>query len=69
MKHHWKKHRQFTPQPDGQQRWDKTYQFLLQWSQEIKPTQGKNSANNSELPQEVDHENSSICASLHKTSG
>jgi hypothetical protein len=32
MKHQWKAHRQFTPAPDGQRRWDQAYQLLLHWA-------------------------------------
>jgi hypothetical protein len=31
VKPHWQIHRQMIPQPDGQQRWDRAYQLLLQW--------------------------------------
>jgi hypothetical protein len=29
----WRLHRQPTARPDGQQRWDRAYQLLFQWSQ------------------------------------
>ena len=32
MKHQWCVRRQATPYPDGQQRWDRAYQLLLQWA-------------------------------------
>ncbi len=32
MKRHWKIRRHFNPFPDGQRRWDRVYQNLLQWS-------------------------------------
>ena len=33
VKHQWRIRRQTSPKLDGQQRWDRAYQFLLQWSQ------------------------------------
>ena len=33
MKRQWRIRRQASPKPDGQQRWDRAYQLLLQWSQ------------------------------------
>ena len=30
MKHQWNVRRQFNPAPDGQRRWDRAYQLLLQ---------------------------------------
>jgi uncharacterized protein (UPF0548 family) len=32
MKQQWNIRRQTTPLPDGQQRWDQAYQWLLEWS-------------------------------------
>jgi hypothetical protein len=32
MNHQWHIRRQMTPLPDGQQRWDQAYQWLLEWS-------------------------------------
>ena len=68
MKHHWTKHRKFTPHPDGEQRWDRAYQYLLQWALETKPALSTNSVDHYELSQEVDHASSSLCAGLHKKS-
>jgi hypothetical protein len=68
MKRHWKKHRQFKPQLDGEQRWERAYQYLLQWSQEMRPSQTTNSGNDCGMSQEVDHENSRVCEGLHKES-
>jgi sulfur transfer protein SufE len=68
MKRHWKKHRQFQHQPDGEQRWDRAYQYLLQWGQEIKPSQTTNSENDCEGSQEVNHENRRVREGFHKES-
>src|SRR5262245_37559219 len=32
MKQHWRTRRQTLPQPDGQRRWDRAYQLLLEWT-------------------------------------
>ena len=69
MKRHWIKRRQLQPQPDGEQRWDRAYQYLLQWSQETKPIQATNSNNNCGWSQEVDHENSRVREGLYPESG
>lgn len=68
MKRHWKKSRQFKPQPNGEQRWDRAYQYLLQWSQEMRPSQTINSGNDCGWIQEVDHEDSRVCKGLHEES-
>ena len=68
MKQRWAKRRQFKPQPDGEQRWDRAYQYLLQWSQEMKPIQTPNSDNSCGWTQEVDYASSSLCSSLYKKS-
>ena len=33
MKYNWQIRRQSVAYPDGQRRWDRAYQFLLEWSQ------------------------------------
>jgi hypothetical protein len=68
MKRNWKKRRQFIPHPDGQQRWDRAYQYLLQWSQEMKSIQTANPDNSCRWAQEVDHENSCVRQGVHKES-
>lgn len=68
MKRNWRKSRKFNPHLDGEQRWDRVYQYLLQWSQALPPLQ-KNSDNDYEPMQEVDHENCRVHASLHQESG
>ena len=68
MKRHWKKHRQFKPQPGGKQRWDRAYQYLLQWSQEMMTNQTTKVDNSYGWSQEVDHENSRVREGLHKES-
>lgn len=33
MRHQWRLRRTFQEHPDGQRRWDRAYQLLLQWAQ------------------------------------
>ena len=54
MKTHWKMHREVEPKPDGQQRWDRAYQYLLRWAI-VAPIPCSNQT------QEVYHENRSVC--------
>ena len=65
MKRQWIVHRQFQPCPDGEQRWDRAYQYLLQWA--MLATQEPLQATVSDSPQnqEVDHANSCVCAGFH----
>ena len=65
MKRQWTVHRQFKPCPDGEQRWDRAYQYLLQWA--MLATQESVIATVSDSPrnQEVDHADSRVCAGFH----
>jgi hypothetical protein len=69
MKRHWTKHRQFVPHPDGEQRWDRAYQYLLLWAKETKPILSTNSGSSSGENQEVDHASSSLRQSFDQKSG
>jgi len=68
MKHQWTKHRQFNPQRDGEQRWDRAYQYLLLWAKAAEPSASTNSDESSEPTQEVDHASSSLCSRFDKKS-
>jgi hypothetical protein len=68
MKHQWRIQRQFNPHQDGEQRWDRAYQYLLLWAKGIEPSSSTNSDEISEPTQEVDHANSSLCSGLYKKS-
>ena len=68
MKHQWTKHRQFDPHMDGEQRWDRAYQYLLLWAKATEPSSSTHSDENSEPTQEVDHASSSLCSGLYKKS-
>jgi hypothetical protein len=61
MKKEWQVRRSVAECPDGQKRWDYTYQFLLRWMME-QQTAEKQSP---ESPrQETDHENRPLCKSI-----
>lgn len=68
MKRKWVKSRVFVSQTDGEQRWDRAYQYLLLWTKEMELNRVTNSGKLSQEIQEVDHVSSSICAGLHKES-
>ena len=68
MKHQWIKRRQFNPHPDGEQRWDRAYQYLLLWAKTTAPSSSLHSDENSERTQEVDHASSNLCTGLYKKS-
>jgi hypothetical protein len=64
MKHQWRIRRQLKPYPDRQQRWDRAYQALLQWTIDALPMESTPPSMNSDLLLEVSHENSSLCTGL-----
>ena len=65
MKRQWQMRRQVVARPDGQLRWDRAYQLLLDWTQ---PPQAAPPALPSALPpQEVQHADSRLCAGLDPT--
>ncbi len=53
MKRQWTVHRQLVAYPDGLQRWDRAYQYLLQWSMPVGQASTPSSPSTSELSQEV----------------
>jgi hypothetical protein len=68
MKHHWKIRRQLKPYPDGQQRWDRAYQYLLRWTTSEPPMQ----SSVSETPnpnQEVNDADSNLCSRVDPAPG
>jgi hypothetical protein len=67
MKRQWKKHRQFVPNTDGEQRWDRAYQYLLQWVKEVEPDQVI-LCHPLQMTQEVDYESSHIYAGFDEES-
>ena len=64
MRKEWQVHRAVAECPDGQLRWDNTYQLLLRWMME--PSVGQWLT---ELPsQEDDHEDRLVCPSIDQSS-
>jgi hypothetical protein len=68
MKHQWRIHRQFNQHQDGEQRWDRAYQYLLLWAKATEPSSPTTLVEKYEPTQEVDHANSSLCSGLNKKS-
>lgn len=71
MRHQWRLSRTFQEHRDGQRRWDRTYQLLLQWAQASdvppsEPSQRPSIALYQPLttPLEVTHECSDLCPGL-----
>ena len=60
MERQWQKRRCLVAHTDGQRRWDRAFQYLLQW---VAAEQDAVSAPGVS-PQEVDDESSGICACL-----
>jgi len=65
MKRQWTVHRQFKSCPDGEQRWDRAYQYLLQWAMLTTQEPVKMTVSDSPQNQEVDHADSRVRASFH----
>lgn len=66
MKHQWRIHRQFNPHLNGEQRWDRAYQYLLLWAKATETTSSTNSDEEFQPTLEVDHATSSLCSGLYK---
>ena len=69
MKGKWVKRREFVPQTDGEQRWDRAYQYLLLWAKELESHPEMSSDHLRQPKQEVDHDGSGVRASFHTKSG
>jgi hypothetical protein len=63
MKHQWCVRRELKPYPDGQQRWDRAYQYLLRWTLNSVPMERPSSTILDPLL-EVQHENCSVRTGL-----
>lgn len=59
MKHQWNVRRELKPYPNGQQRWDRAYQYLLRWT--LNPVPMENTPLTWEPLLEVHLENCSVC--------
>ena len=71
MRHDWRVTRRLDPHPDGQRRWDRAYQLLLEWAA-TEPTPGPSLASNPASPiftPEGTNENRDLCACLDTTTG
>lgn len=62
MKRAWKVQRSLIEQPDGQRRWDRAYQCLLQWAEEAACDQKDPALLSS--PQEDDYEHRHLRSSF-----
>jgi hypothetical protein len=70
MKRQWTVHRQFEPCPDGEQRWDRVYQYLLKWAITVQPPPTVTEPPSSPPTfQEVDHAGSRLCSCVHSEPG
>jgi hypothetical protein len=68
MKRQWTVHRQFKACPDGEQRWDRAYQYLLKWAMTAQPAVPAKLLSNPATLQEVDHAGSDLRTSIHAAS-
>src|SRR5512142_1700399 len=71
MKHDWRTTRRLQPHPDGQRRWDRAYQLILEWAA-TGTTPGRplpDSPASSTLAQEITDEYRDLCACLDSTPG
>jgi hypothetical protein len=69
MKRQWTVRRQFQACPDGEQRWDRAYQYLLKWAMTGQPAVPTQLLSNPATLQEVDHAGSDLRTSIHTASG
>lgn len=60
----WRLRRRPAPRPDGQQRWERAYRYLLQWTQLSTPTQ---SAPGQEEEEGDRHDDCAVCPRLAPT--
>lgn len=75
MKRQWRTRRQALPQSDGQRRWDRAYQLLLEWTTPSETATA--TADPSPVPtvaallstQEVEHAGGPVCARLDPATG
>src|SRR5512135_133107 len=71
MKHDWRTTRRLQPHPDGQRRWDRAYQLILEWAA-ANTEPGHPSADGlapSSLMKEITCENCDLCTSLDTVPG
>jgi len=61
MNRTWQVHRDTVAHPDGQRRWDRAYQLLLRWADDVPVAQAPT------VTQEDDHACCLVCASLDQS--
>jgi hypothetical protein len=61
MNRMWQVHRELVAHPDGQRRWDRAYQLLLRWADDVPVAQA------STVTQEDDDACCLVCASLDQS--
>jgi hypothetical protein len=64
MKRSWTKRRTVQELADGEQRWDRAFQLLLRWAQEIEFDRAAHVVAPGERRQEVRDEDSDLCAGV-----
>jgi hypothetical protein len=64
MKRQWRMRRQTTPYPDGQQRWDRAYHYLLQWTQPVPPNLSRPAVETPPQVPEVHDASRHLCSGL-----
>jgi hypothetical protein len=69
MKRQWTVHRQFLPCPDSEQRWERAYQYVLQWAMIPAQESATMTAPGSPQNQEVDHADSGVRTGIHPSTG
>ncbi len=68
MKRQWTVQRQFKACDDGEQRWDRAYQYLLKWATAAHAPLAVPEPASPLIRQEVDHAGSRICPGFHTSS-
>ena len=68
MKRQWTVRRHFAPVPDGEQRWDRAYQSLLQWAMAAEQETTVTPMDSPQPLREVDHASSRVCTGVHPSS-
>jgi hypothetical protein len=64
MKQHWQIRRQFQPTADGARRWDRVYQYLLQWTTPPEPSVAPSPSRIGQ--RETTHEHSDLCPGVDR---
>ena len=67
MKRTWKVDRQLQAHPEGGQRWDRAYQYVLQWAIDATATPSTESLISVPSAKEADDACGSLCTGFHPT--